>query len=303
MTSPDRLPSRRAPRPKLGRALWDDAGRGVMRWVMIVLALLLPFQQAHAQSILRDAETEALLRDMAAPLVRAAGLDPRNVDVVLVGDMSINAFVMNGQVVYLNAGLINTADTANQVQGVIAHELGHVHHRHSLRHLLEGSASALFVGALVGDVSGVSTLTVNAPILLSTLHYTRESEREADQYAFDLLSKSGRSPKDFADAMRRFEAMELCMALRAKMRERDKNKTWKMGDPTDDDQSDNDEVSKPGDKSTPSKPLCAVDPEGFIKSQEGDGAELPSPQRETGYMHTHPVTRERIAAAEAAASK
>ena len=49
----------------------------------------------------------------------------------------------------------------------------------SLRHLLEGSASALIVGALVGDVSGVSALTVNAPILLSTLHYTRESEREA----------------------------------------------------------------------------------------------------------------------------
>lgn len=219
-------------------------------------------------------------------------------------DTAPNALALPGGTIVVTDGLVKLFRADERLlAAVIAHELGHVHHRHSLRHLLEGSASALIVGALVGDVSGVSTLTVNAPILLSTLHYTRESEREADQYAFDLLSKSGRSPKDFADAMRRFEAMELCMAMRAKMRERDKNKTWKMGDPTDDDQSDNDEVSKPGDKSTPSKPLCTVDPEGFIKSQEGEGAELPSPQRETGYMHTHPVTRERIAAAEAAASK
>ena len=64
-------------------------------------------QPAVAQSILRDAETEALFRDMANPLVAAAGLDPKNVDIVLVGDASINAFVAGGQAVYINSGLID----------------------------------------------------------------------------------------------------------------------------------------------------------------------------------------------------
>ena len=93
----------------------------------------LSMSPAAAQSILRDAETEALLHDMASPLVKAANLDPKNVDVVLVNDQSINAFVINGQAVYLNAGLINSADTANQVQGVIAHELGHITGGHVIR--------------------------------------------------------------------------------------------------------------------------------------------------------------------------
>jgi predicted Zn-dependent protease len=114
-------------------------------------AALLAFvvQPAAAQSILRDAETEALLRDMATPLVTAAGLNPRNVDIVLVNDGSINAFVAGGQAVYINSGLISEAASANEVQGVIAHELGHItgghvintsggrHHRARLDRLLQ----------------------------------------------------------------------------------------------------------------------------------------------------------------------
>ena len=82
-------------------------------------------QPVAAQSVLRDAETEALLADMAAPLIEAAELEPGNVDMVLINDRSINAFVAGGQVVYIHTGLIEAADTAEEVQGVIAHELGH----------------------------------------------------------------------------------------------------------------------------------------------------------------------------------
>lgn len=85
-------------------------------------------QSATAQSILRDAETERASRRYAAnPLVSAAGLDPRNVDVVMINDPSLNAFVAGG------TGRLppfrpdrNEAGSANEVQGVIAHELGHI---------------------------------------------------------------------------------------------------------------------------------------------------------------------------------
>jgi predicted Zn-dependent protease len=89
-------------------------------------ALLLWTQPAQAQSILRDAETEAMFADMSTPLVKAAGLSPRDVRVVLINDDSINAFVAGGQTVYVHSGLIQAADNANEVQGVIAHELGHI---------------------------------------------------------------------------------------------------------------------------------------------------------------------------------
>ena len=90
------------------------------------LSILLWAQPAAAQSVLRDAETESLFRDMSAPIITAAGLNPRSVDIVLVNDDSINAFVIGGQTVYINAGLIYAAENANEVQGVIAHELGHI---------------------------------------------------------------------------------------------------------------------------------------------------------------------------------
>jgi len=92
----------------------------------LALSLLIWTQPAAAQSILRDAETEALFNDMSRPLILAAGLSPNNVKVVLINDDSINAFTAGGQTVYVNSGLIHAADNANQVQGVIAHELGHV---------------------------------------------------------------------------------------------------------------------------------------------------------------------------------
>ena len=100
--------------------------RTLSRLLALIAALAFTIQPAAAQSILRDAETEALLHDMSAPLITAAGLNPNNVDVVVINDSSLNAFVAGGQVVYIHSGLLNAASSANEVQGVIAHELGHI---------------------------------------------------------------------------------------------------------------------------------------------------------------------------------
>ncbi|HCT26349.1 MAG TPA: peptidase M48, partial [Stenotrophomonas sp.] len=120
------------------------------RLAALVLTFLALFgwsaSPAAAQSVLRDAETEALLKDMARPLIVAAGLDPSHVDIVLVNDPSVNAFVAGGQAVYVNSGLINEADKAAQVQGVIAHELGHVTGGHAV--LNQGAKPATNISLL-----------------------------------------------------------------------------------------------------------------------------------------------------------
>lgn len=107
--------------------------RFLSRLTATLAALAFTVQPVAAQSVLRDAETEVFLDDLAAPLVEAAGLAPGNVDVVLVNDPSINAFVAGGQIVYIHTGLIDAADTAGEVQGVVAHELGHITGGHIIR--------------------------------------------------------------------------------------------------------------------------------------------------------------------------
>ena len=96
-----------------------NPARLLTRIFAVVVAVALSAQQALAQSILRDAETEALFQDMGKPLVDAAGLGKGNVDIVLINDSSINAFVAGGQAIYIHSGLINAAANVDEVQGVV----------------------------------------------------------------------------------------------------------------------------------------------------------------------------------------
>ena len=125
--------------------------RGMTRLPRLLMAGLLLFfaaaRPAMAQEILRDSETELLFKDISDPLIDAAGLDPKSVKVVLVKDGEINAFVAQGQVVYIHSGLLTTADNVNQLQGVIAHELGHVAGGHAIR-IYEGVGKSTAISIL-----------------------------------------------------------------------------------------------------------------------------------------------------------
>ena len=98
------------------------------RLMMLVLVLsMAAVRPAYAQqgdsgpSVLRDTETERLFKDMARPIIVAAGLDPNSVNVVLLNDPEINAFVATGQTVYVQSGLLEATDNVNQLQVVVAH--------------------------------------------------------------------------------------------------------------------------------------------------------------------------------------
>ncbi|WP_324261914.1 M48 family metalloprotease [Altererythrobacter sp. H2] len=172
------------------------------RCLAILAAFSLVATPAQAQSILRDAETEALLQDMAAPLVEAAGLAPGNVDIVLINDRSINAFVAGGQAIYIHTGLIEAADTANEVQGVIAHELGHITGGHIIRYD-EGASNAtgisilsllIGVGAALagaGDAAIGAIMAGQRAAMGKFLAFTRVQESSADAAGAEYLSLAG----------------------------------------------------------------------------------------------------------------
>ncbi|WOK35830.1 M48 family metalloprotease [Sphingomonas sp. C3-2] len=192
--------------------------------VALILSLTLLVQPAMAQSILRDAETEALLDEMSAPLIRAAGLDPKNVKVVLVGDNSINAFVAGGQIVYMNSGTIMQADNANEVQGVIAHELGHITGGHIVR-FSEGAKAATGI-TLLSLVLGIAAVAAGAgdagmgimaagqqAALGKFLAFTRTQESSADAAGAAFLEKAGITGKGSLAFFKRIENLEYRLAI------------------------------------------------------------------------------------------
>ncbi|QWC56740.1 M48 family metalloprotease [Erythrobacter sp. 3-20A1M] len=157
---------------------------------------------AMAQEILRDTESEALLQDMAAPIVKAAGFQPGAIDIVLLNDPSINAFVAGGQAIYIHSGLIETADNANEVQGVIAHEMGHITGGHVIRSS-EGMADAsrisilsLLLGAVAvaagSAEAGMGAIMAGQRAALGKfLAFTRVQESSADAAGAKFLSDAG----------------------------------------------------------------------------------------------------------------
>ncbi|HEX6605196.1 MAG TPA: M48 family metalloprotease [Sphingomicrobium sp.] len=203
---------------------------------VLMLALLLvtsAWQPAAAQdegsgpSALRDTETELLFRDISRPLIKAADLDPNSVDVVLLNDPEINAFVATGQHVYIQSGLILAVDNVNQLQGVIAHELGHVAGGHSIR-LEQGAKQAtgisiatMVLGALAiaagaGDAAMGIMMAGQQAAMGKFLAFTRAQESTADQAAVKYLHAAGVSGKGMLDFFGKLQNQEYRLAIYAK---------------------------------------------------------------------------------------
>jgi Zn-dependent protease with chaperone function len=116
------------------------------------------------------------------------------------GMIGPNALTLPGGVIVVTDQLVDVLDD-DEVAAVLAHELGHVHYRHSTRVLLSGSFHALVVMAVFGDASSISSIAATAPTVLVNSGYSRDFEREADAFAFDLLDRTGSSPEAFATAL------------------------------------------------------------------------------------------------------
>lgn len=196
-----------------------------LRWASAVAAALVAVAPANAQdraAIVRDAEIEALVRDYARPILQAAGLAKANIGIVLVNDQAFNAFV-DGRRLFINAGTLMTAETPNEVIGVIAHEAGHLagHHQELLRQQLARAQTLAIVSGLLGIgavVAGAATdngglaaagqgVAMGAPetIRRGLLSYQRGEEAVADRSALVFLDKTGQSARGMLKTFKRFQ--------------------------------------------------------------------------------------------------
>ena len=112
-----------------------------------------------------------------------------------------NAFALPGGTVVMTDALVKLAQSDDQISAVLAHEIGHVRHRHGLRMALQAAGLAALAAALFGDATSITSLATTLPVALLQSGYTRELETEADDYAFRRLREIGLSPKAFAEIM------------------------------------------------------------------------------------------------------
>jgi predicted Zn-dependent protease len=206
----------------------------IARMVMLVLVLsMAAVRPAYAQqgdsgpSVLRDTETERLFKDMSRPIIVAAGLDPNSVNVVLLNDPEINAFVATGQTVYVQSGLLQATDNVNQLQGVVAHELGHVVAGDAIRSAsgakaatgisilsLVLAAAAMAAGA--GDAGMGILMAGQRAAEGQFMAFTRGQEATADASAARFLSKAGISGKGILEFFGKLQNQEYRLAIYSK---------------------------------------------------------------------------------------
>lgn len=117
-----------------------------------------------------------------------------------------NAFAVPGGLVVITDEMVQLAESDDELLSVLAHEVGHLLNRHSLRILLQDSASALFIAGLTGDFTSVSALGAAVPTMLMRAEYSRDFEREADDFAFDYLEANNIDTTVLSTLLLRLEA-------------------------------------------------------------------------------------------------
>ena len=198
-------------------------GAGLVRYGIPTTARLLAPLLPHALYETADCQTLALLdrallktsklpqdvqdrvRQHLQPIVAAhPDLD---LDVVFRrgGRLGPNALALPGGTVVFTDEMVEIAEHDDELLAVMAHETGHVAHRHAMRRMVQDSLLSFALLALTGDASGAAELFLGLPVMLTELAYSREFERDADRYALDYLRRNQIPATRFADLLERID--------------------------------------------------------------------------------------------------
>lgn len=169
--------------------------------------------------LIRDAALEHALSVLARPVLEAAGL-PRSVDVLLIDDDRMNAFVANARTIFIHSGLLLRLDDAAELQAVLAHEAAHITGGHLTRRpaAARGAISAAKIGTLLslaaaaagGGRAGLGlALGTQSAAQRSLFAHTRAEESSADQASLRILAAAGVDPTAASRVLKRFEGQEL----------------------------------------------------------------------------------------------
>lgn len=153
----------------------------------------------------RQVELETMFDELAAQVPTGEHATPTLVLRKGGTTFGANALALPDGTVYLFDELVELAESDDELRAVLAHELGHVAHRHALRALLQDSAAAAVMLGVLGDVNAASSLLATLPSTLVQAGYSREFEREADAVAFRWMREHQVPESRLRDLLRRLE--------------------------------------------------------------------------------------------------
>ena len=142
------------------------------------------------KQVIKDSLLNLELSQITQPLVKAVNDTQFKFSFTIIKDESLNAFALPGGAVIIHSGLLEKAQSAEEVAGVLAHEISHVTKRHHLRGIISNFGLFFIIRGMIGDIAGVSADIATAGAALSSLKYSRDFEREADDNGFKLLTQA-----------------------------------------------------------------------------------------------------------------
>ncbi|QFS83397.1 M48 family metalloprotease [Roseivivax sp. THAF197b] len=193
-----------------------------MQWVRLGLLWLclavIAATPARALTVLRDADIEYALRELAKPVFSAAGLSPSNVRILVVDDSSLNAFVADNAHILIHSGMILKLESAQALQAVLAHEAAHIANGHISRRVanMRNARTAAGLGLILAGIAatqnaeagfGIAAGTQSS-VLRNFLAHTRAEEAAADQSAVRYMARAGIDPQGAVDVMEIFRGQE-----------------------------------------------------------------------------------------------
>ena len=163
-------------------------------------------KMVFGEKVCSNPEGQAAFTKLVNTLRDAAGLDTSVQSNVLHSEIP-NALALPGGKMVLFDALLAKANNADEIAGVIAHELGHLKHRDNMRGLIYNGGTSFLIGLLFGDITG-SSAVIFASRTLVTSSYSREAETGADTFSIEIMQKLGRPPKAMGELMLRVTGKE-----------------------------------------------------------------------------------------------
>ena len=165
-------------------------------------------QYALGQEFLDQEDTDKLLTPLVQPLLDNLDNDRYQYHFHISRDEQVNAFALPGGYIVINSGLILKADSADEMLGVVAHEIAHVTEQHSVRNIMGTAGVYLTINAMLGDMTGLLAVVADAAPFLINQSYSRGFESEADEEGLALLHRAGINPEGLLTFFEKLRALE-----------------------------------------------------------------------------------------------
>ncbi|MEH6749440.1 MAG: M48 family metalloprotease [Paracoccaceae bacterium] len=188
---------------------------------MAALLWLAMTLQAGAATLIRDADIEHALSELARPILQTAGLSPNSVKVLIIQDDTMNAFVLDNNHIFIHSGLLLRMKTAAMLQSVIAHEAAHIANGHIARrsqnmaraNTISGLGVALAAAAAAasgrGDAAAGLGLGIGGSARRVFMSHTRAEESAADSDGLRYMERAGVDTRGFSDVLNLFRGQEV----------------------------------------------------------------------------------------------